>query len=90
MSVEDQQKRYEELAEKFVLLDIPMIVDRSADEEKNDAKVEWSKVYEAIFSQTDSADSFLDTEVENEKENDASGVHSFEYSAAWNGSTDRM
>lgn len=57
MSVEDQQKRYEELAEKFVLLDIPMIVDRSADEEKNDAKVEWSKVYEAIFSQTDSADS---------------------------------
>ena len=90
MSVDDQQKRYEELAEKFVLLDIPMIVDRSADEEKNDAKVEWSKVYEAIFSQTDSADSFLDTEVENEKENDASGVHSFEYSAAWNGSTDRM
>ena len=57
VSVEDQQKRYEELAEKFVLLDIPMIVDRSADEEKNDAKVEWSKVYEAIFSQTDSADS---------------------------------
>lgn len=57
MSVEDQQKRYEELAEKFVLLDIPMIVDRSADEEKDDAKEEWSKVYEAIFAQTDSADS---------------------------------
>lgn len=57
MSVEDQQKRYEELAEKFVLLDIPMIVDRSADEEKDDAKEEWSKVYEAIFVQTDSADS---------------------------------
>ena len=36
MSVEDQQKRYEELAEKFVLLDVPMIVDRSADEEKDD------------------------------------------------------
>lgn len=34
MSVEDQQKRYEELAEKFVLLDVPMIVDRSADEER--------------------------------------------------------
>ena len=57
MSVEDQQKRYEELAEKFVLLDIPMIVNRSADEEKDDAKEEWSKVYEAIFAQTDSADS---------------------------------
>ena len=55
MSVEDQQKRYEELAEKFVLLDVPMIVDRSADEKKNDAKVEWSKVYEAIFAQTDSS-----------------------------------
>lgn len=50
MSVEDQQKRYEELAEKFVLLDVPMIVDRSADEEKDDAKAEWSKVYEAIFA----------------------------------------
>ncbi len=57
MSVEDQQKRYEELAEKFVLLDVPMIVDRSADEEKDDAKAEWSKVYEAVFSLTDSADS---------------------------------
>lgn len=57
MSVEDQQKRYEELAEKFVLLDIPMIVDRAADEEKDDAKEEWSKVYEAIFAQTDSTDS---------------------------------
>ena len=57
MSVEDQQKRYEELAEKFVLLDVPMIVDRSADEEKDDAKEEWSKVYEAIFAQTDSTDS---------------------------------
>ena len=34
-----------------------MIVDRSADEEKDDAKEEWSKVYEAIFAQTDSADS---------------------------------
>ena len=57
MSVEDQQKRYEELAEKFVLLDVPMIVDRSADEEKDDAKAEWSKVYEAIFAQIDSTDS---------------------------------
>ena len=57
MSVEDQQKRYEELAEKFVLLDVPMIVDRSADEEKDDAKAERSKVYEAIFAQTDSTDS---------------------------------
>ena len=57
MSVEVQQKRYEELAEKFVLLDVPMIVDRSADEEKDDAKAEWSKVYEAIFAQTDSTDS---------------------------------
>ena len=57
MSVEDQQKRYEELAEKFVLLDIPMIVDRSADEEKDDAKEEWCKVYEAIFAQKDSTDS---------------------------------
>ena len=57
MSVEDQQKRYEELAEKFVLLDVPMIVDRSVDEEKDDAKAEWSKVYEAVFGLTDSADS---------------------------------
>ena len=34
-----------------------MIVDRSADEEKDDAKAEWSKVYEAVFGLTDSADS---------------------------------
>ena len=54
MSVEEQQKRYEELAEKFVLLDLPMIVDRSADEEKDEAKAEWIKVYEAVFGLTDS------------------------------------
>lgn len=57
LSVEEQQKRYEELAEKFVLLDVPMIVDRSADEEKDEAKAEWSKVYEAVFGLADSADS---------------------------------
>lgn len=57
LSVEEQQTRYEELAEKFVLLDLPMIVDRSADEEKDEAKAEWSKVYEAVFGLIDSVDS---------------------------------
>ena len=50
MSVEDQQKRYEELAEKFVLLDVPMIVDRSADEEKDDAKSRVEQRFTRQFS----------------------------------------
>lgn len=37
------------LAEKFAILKIPMIIDRSKDEKDVLAKYEWSKVYGALF-----------------------------------------
>ncbi len=37
------------LAEKFAILKIPMILDRSKDEKDVLAKYEWSKVYGALF-----------------------------------------
>lgn len=39
----------EKVIEKSVLLDIPMVIDRSLDEADDAAKKEWSKVYEALF-----------------------------------------
>ena len=38
-----------ELNEKRVMLDIPMVIDRSQDEENDAAKQEWTKVYEVLF-----------------------------------------
>ena len=38
-----------DLAEKFAILKIPMILDRSKDEKDVLAKYEWSKVYGALF-----------------------------------------
>ena len=39
-----------DIAESFALLSIPMIVDRSVDEESKEGQAEWSKVYEVLFA----------------------------------------
>ena len=49
---EDVDAKTEELqstAQRFALLEIPFIVDRSADEENEEAVTEWEEVYKAIF-----------------------------------------
>ena len=46
---EDQLEQWEKITEKYALLGIPMIVDRSADEKDDLAKAEWIKVYGVIF-----------------------------------------
>ncbi|MDY3998882.1 MAG: hypothetical protein SOY73_07290 [Blautia sp.] len=52
---EDGEKILEETAQRLSLLDIPMIVDRSGDEEDDLAKEEWLKAYGVLFDCSDLA-----------------------------------
>ena len=49
LTVEEQKERFFEQVEKYALLDIPVVIDRSADEEEELAQKEWVKIYGAIF-----------------------------------------
>ena len=59
MSVEDQEKRLEDTVQKYALLKIPMIVDRSSDEQTEEAKAEWVKVFGALFDCEKNADALI-------------------------------
>ena len=48
-SADSDETAMTELAGKFAILKIPVIIDRSKDEEDTLAKYEWSKVYGALF-----------------------------------------
>lgn len=63
LTVEEQTERLEEIAEKFAMLDIPMIVDRSADEKTDLAKYEWIKVYGVLFGEEQKAVALFDEAV---------------------------
>lgn len=52
----------QELAEKYTVLDIPMVIDRSADEKEELAQLEWIKVYGALFGCPDKAESVFRAE----------------------------
>ncbi|MGN1141000.1 MAG: hypothetical protein ACI4TF_07355, partial [Oliverpabstia sp.] len=49
LSVEEQTDRLQEIAEHHAMLWIPMLVDRSSDEETELGQYEWIKLYGAIF-----------------------------------------
>ena len=51
------------LAEKFAILKIPMILDRSKDEKDVLAKYEWSKVYGALFGREKEAEKLYESAV---------------------------
>ena len=68
LSVEKQTKRYEELTEKLALLNIPVIVDRSADEKEKLAKAEWIKVYGVLFGCEDKAEQLFEQMVNQSKD----------------------
>ncbi len=60
---EEQKEQWEKITEKYALLGIPMIVDRSADEKDELAKAEWIKVYGVIFGCEDQANDLYDNAV---------------------------
>mgnify|MGYP004701099343 CR=1 FL=1 len=45
----DEKEQLLDLSERFATLQIPVFVDRMADEEKEEAKLEWLKVYGVLF-----------------------------------------
>ena len=55
LSEEKKTERLYEMIEKYVLLDIPVLIDRSSDEKEELARKEWVKVYGAMFGCTDKA-----------------------------------
>lgn len=61
---EDQIEQWEKITEKYALLGIPMIVDRSADEKDDLAKAEWIKVYGVIFGCEDQANALYEEVVQ--------------------------
>ena len=63
LTVEEQTERYQQMAEKFALLGIPVIVDRSEDEQTDLAKYEWIKVYGVLFGCEDQMNTLFDQAV---------------------------
>lgn len=61
---EDQLEQWEKITEKYALLGIPMIVDRSADEKDDLAKAEWIKVYGVIFGCEEQAEDLYNKAVQ--------------------------
>ena len=51
--IKEKLEALKDMAAKYATLKIPFIIDRSADEEDEDAKAEWTKAYQAIFTETD-------------------------------------
>lgn len=51
------------MTEKFALLGIPVIVDRSEDEQTDLAKYEWIKVYGVLFGCEDQMNTLFDQAV---------------------------
>ena len=63
LTVEEQTERYQQMTEKFALLGIPVIVDRSEDEQTDLAKYEWIKVYGVLFGCEDQMNNLFDQAV---------------------------
>lgn len=49
LTAKEQTERFEEITGRLAMLGIPVIVDRSADEQTDLAKKEWVKVYGVLF-----------------------------------------
>ena len=52
----EEEAVLDQLADNFATLGIPMLIDRSADEESDMGKAEWLKVYGAFFGCSDKTD----------------------------------
>ena len=63
LTVEEQIERFQQMTEKFALLGIPVIVNRSEDEQTDLAKYEWIKVYGVLFGCEDQMNTLFDQAV---------------------------
>jgi hypothetical protein len=64
LTAEEQMERLTEQVEKYALLEIPVVVDRSQDEKSEIAQMEWLKVYGVLFGCEEKADELFSAAVE--------------------------
>ena len=55
----DYKEQYTKISERMALLDIPMLIDRSADEKDPKGQQEWLKLYGILFGKEDEADALI-------------------------------
>lgn len=55
----DYQDQYTKITERMALLDIPMLIDRSADEKDPKGQLEWLKLYGILFGKEKEADALI-------------------------------
>lgn len=65
----EKQETLEKYESRFTALDVPVIIDRSAQEEDELAQAEWIKVYGAIFGCDEQAKKIFDEKVEEAEKN---------------------
>ncbi len=58
-TAKDSKEQYTKLSERLALLDIPMLIDRSADEKDPKGQLEWLKLYGVLFGKEEEADSLI-------------------------------
>jgi ABC-type Fe3+-hydroxamate transport system substrate-binding protein len=68
LTVEEQTERYNDITGYFATLSIPVVIDRSKDEETDLAKYEWIKVYGALFGCEEEANQLYNAAQENYNE----------------------
>lgn len=59
-TAKDYQEQYTKLTERMALLDIPLLIDRSADEKDSKAQKEWLKLYGVLFGKEEEAKALID------------------------------
>lgn len=63
------KEKLEKLESRFTALNVPVVIDRSAQEEDELAQAEWIKVYGALFGCDDEAKKIFDEKVKEAKKN---------------------
>ncbi len=58
-TAKDYQDQYTKISERMALLDIPMLIDRSADEKDPKGALEWLKLYGVLFGKENEADALI-------------------------------
>ena len=64
LTLEEQEERLAEIMERCATLGIPLVIDRSADEETDLARYEWLKVYGVLFGCEEKTDALYQAAVE--------------------------
>ncbi len=59
LTADEYKDRLFEITSRYATLDIPMIMDRSADEKSDAAKAEWLSLYGIMFGKTDEASALI-------------------------------